>query len=552
MVRPRPPAEHGAPRDEHAWERLCARKRDEIERDTRLLSDQQQLRCERAERLYADLEAAAARAPESEERVEDGVLDLRSAGLRVFAVPPAVERALGSRLIHTLCLRGNKLRALDARTLAPLVALMTLDVSRNELERLGPTGAARVPRDHARVLASHPGVRETHGAGGFPPRLAVLLAAHNRIQKLGLGAAGAPSLKRLNVSHNVVRFIAPEIAKAPNLEDLDLRDNQLRTLQLKHLAPLQRLVRVRVGRNPLCADRRHGHAVPAHVRNALSTTQAPVVAPRAPATARWAAPAAAAARRRDDPPPAPPSLLPRDATTASAFSSHAASAFGAPLREPSLAASVDAQPSLFSASAPSPVASPARADPFASAASAFGAQAPPAALAFGAPSPPAAADPFSAAASAFGAPADPFSSAAAAFAAPAAAADPFSAAASAFGAPADPFAAAASSFADPFAAPAPAAARSLRDRLLASGAVDTLPRAAPASESESSDESDGSGSEYSEDGPDWIEGWDPNHAHVYYFNHVTEVTSWTRPRDVDVRPMSAKDAARRRADLLHK
>ena len=28
-------------RDEHAWERLCARKRDEIERDTRLLSTQQ-------------------------------------------------------------------------------------------------------------------------------------------------------------------------------------------------------------------------------------------------------------------------------------------------------------------------------------------------------------------------------------------------------------------------------------------------------------------------------------------------------------------------------
>ena len=522
MVRPRPPAADGAPRDEHAWERLCARKRDEIERDTRLLSDQQQLRCERAERLYAELEAAAARAPESEERVEDGVLDLRSTGLRVFAVPPAVERALGSRLIHTLCLRGNKLRALDARTLAPLVALITLDVSRNELERLGPTGAARVPRDHARVLASHPGVRETHGAGGFPPRLAVLLAAHNRIQKLGLGAAGAPSLKRLNVSHNVVRFIAPEIAKAPNLEELDLRDNQLRTLQLKHLAPLRRLVRVRVERNPLCADRRHGHAVPAHVRNALSTTQAPVVAPRAPATARWAAPAAAAARRRDDPAPAPPSLLPRDATTASAFSLHAASAFGAPLREPSLAASVDAQPSLFSASAPSPVASPARADPF------------------------------SAAASAFGAPADPFSSAAAASAAPAAAADPFSAAASAFAAPADPFAAAASSFADPFAAPAPAAARLLRDRLLASGAVDTLPRAAPASESESEESSDGSGSEYSEDGPDWIEGWDPNHAHVYYFNHVTEVTSWTRPRDADVRPMSAKDASRRRADLLNK
>ena len=40
-------------RAEHAWERLCARKRDEIERDTRLLSEQQKERCERAERLLS-------------------------------------------------------------------------------------------------------------------------------------------------------------------------------------------------------------------------------------------------------------------------------------------------------------------------------------------------------------------------------------------------------------------------------------------------------------------------------------------------------------------
>ena len=132
--------------------------------------------------------------------------------------------------------------------------------------------------------------------------------------------------------------------------------------------------------------------------------------------------------------------------------------------------------------------------------------------------------------------------------------------ASSFGA-ADPFAAAASTFADPFAAsafaapaPAPAAAQSLRDRLIAKGAVDTLPRKpqTPASESSEEESSDESGSEYSEDGPDWIEGWDPNHKHVYYFNHVTEVTTWARPRDAEVRPMSAKDAARRREDLLNK
>ena len=82
----------------------------------------------------------------------------------------------------------------------------------------------------------------------------------------------------------------------------------------------------------------------------------------------------------------------------------------------------------------------------------------------------------------------------------------------------------------------------------------SLPRKpqTPASESSEEESSDESGSEYSEDGPDWIEGWDPNHKHVYYFNHVTEVTTWARPRDAEVRPMSAKDAARRREDLLNK
>ena len=63
-------------RDEHAWERLCARKRDEIERDTRLLSAQQAERCERAERLYAELESAHAHTEDKDEecfvRKKDG------------------------------------------------------------------------------------------------------------------------------------------------------------------------------------------------------------------------------------------------------------------------------------------------------------------------------------------------------------------------------------------------------------------------------------------------------------------------------------------------
>ena len=318
-------------RDEHAWERLCARKRDEIERDTRLLSTQQQKRCERAERLYAELESAHAHTVTEENDVcEDGVLDLRGKELKVFTVPAAVERTLATRTIHTLILRNNRLQHLDARTLAPLIALVKLDVSRNELERLGPTGAVTIPGDHAKVLAAHPGARAAGVKGGFPPRLEVLLAAYNRVQKLSLGAAGAPCLKRLVVAHNVVRFVAPDIAKAPNLEELDLRGNRLAADQLKHLAPLKKLATVKVGRNPLCADRRHGHAVPSHVRNALSTTKAPPAAPRRacrPPPPRRAA--AAARRRRPAPAPAPPSLLPRDATPASAF---AASAFGASAR----------------------------------------------------------------------------------------------------------------------------------------------------------------------------------------------------------------------------
>ena len=180
-------------RDEHAWERLCARKRDEIERDTRLLSTQQQKRCERAERLYAELESAHAHTVTEENDVcEDGVLDLRGKELKVFTVPAAVERTLATRTIHTLILRNNRLQHLDARTLAPLVALVKLDVSRNELERLGPTGAVTIPGDHAKVLAAHPGARAAGVKGGFPPRLEVLLAAYNRVQKLSLGAAGSP------------------------------------------------------------------------------------------------------------------------------------------------------------------------------------------------------------------------------------------------------------------------------------------------------------------------------------------------------------------------
>ena len=46
---------------------------------------------------------------------------------------------------------------LDARTLAPLANLEMLDVSWNELERLGPTGAVAVAPKDAAAYALHPG-----------------------------------------------------------------------------------------------------------------------------------------------------------------------------------------------------------------------------------------------------------------------------------------------------------------------------------------------------------------------------------------------------------
>ena len=205
---------------QHSWQARCAAKRDEIERDTRMLDERKK---NRIERLYRELEATnealvpveatTARAEGDRDRVVDGKLDLRDRMMRELVIPRSVEQCLETRSLRTLVLRGNRLRVLDARTLAPLVSLVSLDVSRNELERLGPTGAVTVHSDDAARYAAHPSLRRISAlppssgtapaVGGFPPGLETLCAAYNRIARLSFGPGGAPRLLRVSVAHNL-------------------------------------------------------------------------------------------------------------------------------------------------------------------------------------------------------------------------------------------------------------------------------------------------------------------------------------------------------------
>ena len=214
---------------QHSWQARCAAKRDEIERDTRMLDERKK---NRIERLYRELEATTARAEGDRDRVVDGRLDLRDRMMRELVIPRSVEQCLETRSLRTLVLRGNRLRVLDARTLAPLVSLVSLDVSRNELERLGPTGAVTVHSDDAARYAAHPSLRRISAlppssgtapaVGGFPPGLETVCAAYNRIARLSFGPGGAPRLLRVSVAHNCVKFVAKDVDKAPLLEELDL------------------------------------------------------------------------------------------------------------------------------------------------------------------------------------------------------------------------------------------------------------------------------------------------------------------------------------------
>ncbi|KAH8074396.1 exonuclease [Aureococcus anophagefferens] len=471
---------------QHSWQARCAAKRDEIERDTRMLDERKK---NRIERLYRELEATnealvpveatTARAEGDRDRVVDGKLDLRDRMMRELVIPRSVEQCLETRSLRTLVLRGNRLRVLDARTLAPLVSLVSLDVSRNELERLGPTGAVTVHSDDAARYAAHPSLRRISAlppssgtapaVGGFPPGLETLCAAYNRIARLSFGPGGAPRLLRVSVAHNCVKFVAKDVDKAPLLEELDLRDNHLPTAQLRHLAPLRRVKRLLLAGNPLSDDRRHSHGLPAHLRGALNAPRllrAPPVPSRPPPETlrpdpRGARRRAAAADDDDDDVSMPPAPVDDERFRSRAVA--AAAGRRRPLRVPPAAKFLRAE-----ADAPGNGDASKRSE-------------------------------------------SPTST---------------------------------------------VRKPTLRERLQKTAAAESASSEEEEEESEEEseddddDESSGSGTVYSEDGPDWVEGWDSNHKHVYYFNVQTEETTWTRPFGEEIRPMSAKDAALRTRDLL--
>ena len=61
------------------------------------------------------------------------------------------------RSVHTLVIRRNGLRSLDARLLAPLLALRWLDISHNHIERLCPVGVGMcLAQLSSVVLTEHP------------------------------------------------------------------------------------------------------------------------------------------------------------------------------------------------------------------------------------------------------------------------------------------------------------------------------------------------------------------------------------------------------------
>ncbi|KAJ8600892.1 hypothetical protein CTAYLR_006985 [Chrysophaeum taylorii] len=222
-----------------SWAKLILQRREEIERDTRALTEAKE---RRARALY-DENAA----PEEDEVVVmDGRrVDLSRRGLASCSVPPSID-ALRLRTIQSLILRGNRIRTIDAHAIAKLEGLQMLDVSENLLERLGPFSPL-VP---------------------FVPR--ILLARRNKISRLSVGCA--PSLEKLDVSRNRIRFVSPDLNLAALIE-LDARHNDIDTHNLKSLANLRNLkCLLLLPGNPLALDPRHklklfAHAP--HLRDAL-------------------------------------------------------------------------------------------------------------------------------------------------------------------------------------------------------------------------------------------------------------------------------------------
>ncbi|KAH8072202.1 exonuclease [Aureococcus anophagefferens] len=471
---------------QHSWQARCAAKRDEIERDTRMLDERKK---NRIERLYRELEATnealvpveatTARAEGDRDRVVDGKLDLRDRMMRELVIPRSVEQCLETR---------------------------------DDAARYAAHPSLR------RISALPPSSGTAPAVGGFPPGLETLCAAYNRIARLSFGPGGAPRLLRVSVAHNCVKFVAKDVDKAPLLEELDLRGNHLPTAQLRHLAPLRRVKRLLLAGNPLSDDRRHSHGLP-RTSAAPSTRRA---CPGAAPSATW--------RRTPGSPPA-------------------WAASGAAARRPEPEA--PSEPDARAAAAPANVRGAA----------------PPAALA-ASPS------------EARGSSSIPLSEAASkrSESPTSTVPTPQSERKPTLRENGD---ASRRSESPTSTVPTPQSERkptlrengdaskrsesptstvrkpTLRERLQKTAAAESASseeeeeeESEEESEDDDDDESSGSGTVYSEDGPDWVEGWDSNHKHVYYFNVQTEETTWTRPFGEEIRPMSAKDAALRKRDLL--
>lgn len=239
-------------------------KREEIERDTRQLTE---AKARRAQALYTSGKSSEGQSTSSSEvssgpAVIDGRLDLSGLSLLTCTLPKQFDTGQ-LRTIQSLVLRGNKIRGIDAHLLAPLTALLFLDLCDNDLERLGPIGTTRFDEC-------------------WPRRLLVLLASRNRIMRLSTGSGGSLTLEKLDVSRNKIRFIGPDLDKLPRLRQLDARHNYLNDINLaslKHLAALRHLECLLLTGNPIVRDPRHQlklFAQAPHLRDALNAPQVTV------------------------------------------------------------------------------------------------------------------------------------------------------------------------------------------------------------------------------------------------------------------------------------
>lgn len=224
------------------WMQRIHQKREEIERDTRQLTE---AKARRAHALYISGKSSDGLSTTSSDvssgpAVIDGRLELSGLGLLTCALPRQFDTGQ-LRTIQSLVLRGNRIRGIDAHLLAPLTALLFLDLSDNDLERLGPVGTTRFDEC-------------------WPSRLLVLLASKNRIIRLSTGSGGLMTLEKLDVSRNKIRFIGPDLDKLPRLRHLDARHNYLNDINLaalKHLATLRHLECLLLTGNPIVRDPRH-------------------------------------------------------------------------------------------------------------------------------------------------------------------------------------------------------------------------------------------------------------------------------------------------------